>query len=104
MAAVKSAKSLLRKIIGMHPLTLDELITVVTEIEATLNSRPLVPLDLSSSDGVQAFTPAHFLVGRPLHTLPLRSQTNDKISYLRRWNLCSRLSSEFWPRLSQEYI
>ncbi len=48
--AVKSMKLLLRKIVGPHTLTYQELTTVLIEAEATLNSRPLTPISSTSDD------------------------------------------------------
>ena len=97
-------KTLLLKSVGVQRLTSEELYTVLAEVEATLNSRPLVPLDSAPTDGVQALTPGHFLVGRPLRALPEKTDQTSSISSLRHWNLCQRLSAEFWSRWSKEYI
>ena len=103
-SAVRSMKTLLLKSVGVQRLTSEEFYTVLAEVEATLNSRPLVPLDSTPTDGVQALTPGHFLVGRPLRALPEKTDQTSSISSLRRWNLCQRLSAEFWSRWSKEYI
>ncbi len=68
-AAVKSTKTHLRKILGEVKLTYEEMSTVLSQIEACLNSRPLVPLN-NEDDGIEALTPGHFLIGRPLKALP----------------------------------
>ncbi len=64
--AVKSTKTHLRRILRDVKLTYEEFSTLLTQIEACLNSRPLVPLD----DGIEALTPDHFLIGKPLAAFP----------------------------------
>ena len=62
-AAVKSFKIHLRKVAMNVKLTFEELAThSLTQIEAVLNSRPLVPLP-SDDDGIEALSPGHFLIG-----------------------------------------
>ena len=65
-AAVKSTKTHLKRIVGSVKLTNEELSTVLTQIEAVLNSRPLVPMVTQDGEGVEAFTPGHFLIGKSL--------------------------------------
>ena len=60
-AAVKSMKLLLCKVLGDRVLTYEELTTVMTDAEAILNSRLLVPIDTPTEDGVAPLTPGHFL-------------------------------------------
>ena len=102
-AAVKSMKTHLKKIVGNVKLTFEEFSTLLTQVEACLNSRPLTPLD--DDDGIEALTPGHFLIGRPLQALPDDSFAYaDSISSLRRWKLCQTLLSHFWKRWSREYL
>ena len=54
--------------IGKVTLTYDELATVLTEVEAILNSRPITYL--SSEDIEEPLSPSHLLTGRCLLTLP----------------------------------
>lgn len=67
-AAVKSAKHLLFKNVSTVDLTYEELETVVIEIEAILNSRPLVPMSNDPND-ISAITPGHFIIGEPFSRL-----------------------------------
>lgn len=68
-AAVKSLKTHLRRVTGNIRFTFEELTTLLTQIEACLNSRPLVPLP-SDDDGIEVLTPGHFLIARPIESLP----------------------------------
>ncbi len=102
-SAVKSMKTHLKRILGTVKLTFEELYTVLTQIEACLNSRPLVPLP-SDDDGVEVLTPGHFLIGRPLESLPDPLVSYRNMSLLSRWHLCQALVRHFWQRWSDEYI
>ncbi len=94
-AAVKSMKKHLRCIVGNTKLTYEELATVLCQIEAVLNSRSLTALP--SEGEVEALTPGHFLVGRPLEAIPDPRDISERpISSLRRWNLCQPLVRHFW--------
>uniref|UniRef100_A0A1X7VKF3 DUF5641 domain-containing protein n=1 Tax=Amphimedon queenslandica TaxID=400682 RepID=A0A1X7VKF3_AMPQE len=66
------------------------------------NDAPLAPL-ISNDDGIEVLTPGHFLIGRPLMTLPQQTQTK-KLSLLKRWELCQTLVVHFWKRWSAEYL
>ena len=101
-AAVKSLKLHLRRVVGDVKLSFEELATVLAQIEACLNSRPLVPP--SGSEGVDALTPGHFLIGRLLELLPDPPSSFGSPSLLRRWNLCQLLVRHFWKRWSLEYL
>ena len=101
-AAVKSFKSHLRKVLGEARLNFEEFSTVLVQIEACLNSRPLTPLP-EATDALEVLTPGHFLIGRPLVALPEENE-QQVISPLRRWHLCQSLSRHLWTRWSREYL
>ena len=103
-AAVKSTKMHLKRIVASVKLTYEEFTTVLAQIEACLNSRPLVPLNVADDDGIQALTPGHFLIGQPLMALPDPSFSYRSVSLLRRWHLCQNLVRHFWQRWSGEYL
>ena len=103
-AAVRSMKTLLTKSVGTHLLSVEELYSILAEVEAVLNSRPLIPLESAPADGIQVLTPGHFLVGRPLRALPAPDLSQRKIAHLRCWNLCQRLTADLWERWSRDYL
>ena len=93
----------LSRIVGNVKLNFPELSTVLNQIEACLNSRPLVPLP--SGDGnIEPLTPGHFLIGRPLEAIPDPALSLQPIPALRRWHLCQSLVRHFWRRWSSEYL
>ena len=79
--AVKSFKSQLRQVVGNVKLTFKELTTVLTQIEACLNSQPLVSLPIAD-DGIEVLMPGHFIIGRPLEALPDSALAYHSISIL----------------------
>ncbi|XP_062710030.1 uncharacterized protein LOC134288640 [Aedes albopictus] len=82
-AGVKAAKSLLKKVLCETSLSYEELTTVVVQIEAILNSRPMTQLTCDPND-LTALTPAHFLVSRELTAYPEPSYEEVKVSRLSR--------------------
>ena len=66
---MKSLKYHWKRIIGKALLTSEEFSTLITQIEACLNSRPLIALS-SDPNGPSHLSPGHFLTGAPLTSLP----------------------------------
>jgi hypothetical protein len=102
-AGVKSVKSHLFKVIGNTRLTFEELTTVMIQIEACLNSRPLTPMSPDPGD-MQALTPGHFLIGEPLTATPEPDLVSLPVNRLSRWQLVQQLYQRFWRRWSNEYL
>ncbi|XP_046391251.1 uncharacterized protein LOC124159470 [Ischnura elegans] len=102
-AGVKSTKHHLLRVVGEHTLTFEEFSTVLIQIEACLNSRPLHPLS-SDPDDLNALTPAHFLIGGTLFLIPEPECPNISGNCLSRWRLLLRLQLNFWKRWSREYL
>ena len=69
-ANIKSMKSHLHKVLKDQPLTYEEYATVLVNIEACLNSRPLCPI--YQNEVTDVLTPGHFLIGRALKAPPLQ--------------------------------
>ncbi len=104
-AGVKSMKTLLRKRMSSYLLTFNELYTILTEAEAILNSRPLIPVNSTDADDTLALTPGHFLIGRPLLAPPVHEQDAEiHTSLLKKWNLIQRLKRELWSAWKTRYL
>ncbi|XP_011173050.1 uncharacterized protein LOC105205391 [Solenopsis invicta] len=102
-AAIKSAKTHMRKVIGSMTLTLEELYTVLTQIEACMNSRPLTLISQDPNDLI-ALTTGHFLIGEPLTAIPECEVSDVPSNRLNRYEYLIQLKQHFWKRWSQEYI
>ncbi|XP_045501426.1 uncharacterized protein LOC123698718 [Colias croceus] len=102
-AGVRCVKTHLRKVIGDSTLTYEELTTVLHQIEACLNSRPITLLNNNPDDPLP-LTPGHFLVGEPLINIPDENHLVQNISHLERWKTVQKMVNEFWTRWSKEYL
>ncbi|XP_035229444.1 uncharacterized protein LOC118201442 [Stegodyphus dumicola] len=83
---VKSMKFHLKRVLGSKLLTYEEFLTVLTQVEACMNSRPLCAMSSDPND-FSALTPGHFLIGAPLLAIPESDLSDVKSSRLKRWSL-----------------
>ncbi|XP_070527748.1 uncharacterized protein [Cardiocondyla obscurior] len=102
-AGVKSTKTHLSRVIGHANLTFEELQTTLCEIEAVLNSRPLVPLSADQND-YSCITPGHFLIGAALCSYPVADLTHIPEGRLIQWQRVEQIRQHFWARWSSEYL
>ncbi|XP_050065913.1 uncharacterized protein LOC126554977 [Aphis gossypii] len=102
-SAVRSTKHHLKRVMGEHKLTSTELRTLLCQIEACLNSRPITPLSSDPSD-LEALTPSHFLIGGPIMIPDEPDISKEPIGRLKRWKLVQNLMQTFWHRWSKEYL
>lgn len=92
-AGVKSFKYHLKRICD-DLITYEEFNTLVIEIKAILNSRPLTPISTDPND-IIALSPGHFLIGDSLMSLPesnLISTPNNRLSC---WQTIQKKQQEF---------
>lgn len=102
-AGVKSVKFHLKRVIGDTLLTYEEMSTLLAQVEAVLNSRPISPLT-DDPDDINALTPGHFLTGGPTITIPEPSHKSVKHSHLSRWQLTRQILESSWTRWSKECL
>ncbi|XP_053691129.1 uncharacterized protein LOC128739658 [Sabethes cyaneus] len=102
-AAVKSMKQHLQKVIGLRTVAPDELNTVLTQIEACLNSRPLTQMSNDPSD-LDVLTPGHFLVQRPLTAVAGPWLQHISENRLARWQQTEDFVQRVWTRWSTQYL
>ncbi|XP_073956369.1 uncharacterized protein [Choristoneura fumiferana] len=102
-AGVKSLKYHLKRTVTTN-LTFEEMTTVLCEIEACLNSRPLSPINDEDTDNIEPLTPGHFLISEAPINVPSPDLKNVKIGLLSRWQHLQKIVRDFWQRWQQEYL
>ena len=104
---VRSFKEPLKKILGKNTLTAEEMTTLLKEIEAMVNSRPITHL---SDDPLEPrpLTPFHFLIGRNGLGVPEVSGgdsiQSSKIKLTRILRFKENLLNLFWKRWTTDYL
>ena len=102
-AGVKSVKTHLFRMFANASFSIEELTTILCQIEAVLNSRPLTPFSDDLED-ITILTPAHFLIGSPAVELPVLGLEDRPINHLKRFRLIQDKLNEFWKKWSMEYL
>ena len=97
----RSLKGPLKKVLGRALLNYSEMYTMLTDIEASVNQRPLTYQGTDPKD-LQAITPAHLALGRPLGKLPDICYRKARLS--ERVNYIQNLLQHFWLRWTREYL
>lgn len=100
---VKSIKHHLRRVIGSHTPSQMEFNTLLHQVEACLNSRPIAPLSDDPAD-VCALTPGHFLIGRPLVSVPEPELKENNLMRLPRWRRTQAMVRHIWRAWTQDYM
>ena len=99
----RQLKEPLRKVLGRAFLNYTEMLTVLTDIEALINSRPLTYIGDDIRDG-RVITPALLAIGRDLESPPDNLPKKAEVSLSERYRYQQRLQNHFWSRWLQEYL
>lgn len=105
---MKSIKTPLKKILGRAVYSPDEIYTILTEVEAMVNSRPLTQVSDEASE-MNYLTPASFLIGRPLVNVPvIPVKSPDKSKRKKELNklmvMQNRTLNQLWKMWREEYL
>lgn len=102
-AGVKSFKHHFKRMLGQFIPDWEEMRSLLCQIEACLNSRPLTPMKDEASEDL-ALTPGHFLIGASLKSIPEPSLLDINPNRLSRWETLTRINQTFWKRWRLEYL
>ncbi|KAI8441772.1 hypothetical protein MSG28_005461 [Choristoneura fumiferana] len=100
---IRSIKLHLKRVIGDQLLTYEEMLTVLTQIESVLNSRPLTLLNADPSEPT-ALTPSHFLTLGPVNSLHNVDVSSLSLNLVKRKYLLDKIIQSFWKRWRVEYL
>ncbi|GFW19293.1 integrase catalytic domain-containing protein [Trichonephila clavipes] len=103
-ANIKCMRRILLRVAKSAIMNFEELTTLMAQIEAVLNSRPLSPLSSDPND-LNPLTPRHFLTNCAISSFPEPLYTASiLLSHHSRGKLIQFLRDKFWNRWSTEYL
>ncbi|GFU92807.1 integrase catalytic domain-containing protein [Trichonephila clavipes] len=102
-AGVKSFKFHFKREAGNSRFTYEEFLTIMTQIEGILNSRPLTPLS-TDIDDLSVLTPAHFLIGRPITSINEPNIIHIETNRLNIYQRLTKIVQSIWKRWSNNYL
>jgi len=96
---VGTTKRCLRKVLGKRQVDDEKPNTILASIEAAINSRPL-----THDDGPEILTPAHFLHGGRLYSIPTGPEPTLTKGLTKEFRLQQQVVEDFWKRWTKEYL
>ena len=104
-------KRAIKKTLGRASITLTELQTLIVEVEAILNDRPITYVSSDAAD-LEPLTPFHLLHGRRITSLPYPVTGDDHLDLdygsasdmRRRASTQACILERFWRRWRHEYL
>ena len=100
---VQSAKRALYAVMKDRTTTDETLLTLMSEVEAFLNARPLRHISVDPADP-EPITPNHFLLGRAAPHIPPDIFVEGEIATRRSWRTAQQLAEDVWRRWLREYV
>ena len=98
-------KRSLRKVLGNAKLNADELLTILTKLEATMNSRPLTYE--YDEVGEEMLMPSHLIYNWRLLSMSEEAKNDEEESttgFLKHFRYLAKLRIHFWNQWRREYL
>jgi len=99
---VRSVRRVLTSITQKAVFSDEELVTLVTEVEAVVNSRPLTPVTFVESVP-RPLSPNDILLLCPDSNLPM-AETESANAHSKHWKRIQLYADHFWRRWVKEYL
>ena len=102
---IRSVRKVLTSLLNEQPIKLNDeyFVTVLCEVEAILNNRPLTEISSDPSD-IEALTPNHVLLFNAGVTFPPGLFTPTDCYIKKRWRQVQYIVGLFWSRWRKEYV
>ena len=100
---IRLIRKVLYSIVKQQTMDDESFCTILCEIEAILNSRPITKLSDDPND-LETLTPNHILLLKAKPLLPPGLFDDSDIYIKRRWRQVQYLSDLFWKRWVREYL
>ena len=104
---IRSARNILAPLLRTHSGSLNEesLNTLFIEVEAIVNSRPLVVETINGVNNEVALSPSHLLTMKSEVVMPPPGAFGKPDLYCRRrWRRVQHICDEFWNRWRKEFL
>ena len=104
---IHSARAICASMLKTHGKSLDDesLLTLMTEVEGILNSRPLTVETINDPGSFQPLSPAKILTMKSKVVMPPPWKFLRPDLYCRRsWRRVQHIANDFWSRWKKEYL
>lgn len=102
-ASIKQTKNLLKKKLGNSSMSYKQLYTILCQVEAILNSRPLCAVS-DNVDDLNYISPAHLLIGTTMLDIPEPSLLQISDNRLNTWQRITSIKQQFWKDFYPLYL
>ena len=100
---VRSVKEVMYGLVKNHILTDPQLLTLLTEAESIINSRPLTHLSEDVND-LGALTPNHILLGHHRNWASIADIEDCDVGSRKKYKQVQAIANVFWKRWKNEYL
>lgn len=103
-AGVKTIKHSLNRALDLQPaFDFEHFQTFVKKIQADVNSRPISPFN-DDPNNLEALTPGHFLIGRPMNARPERRFFAANVTLGAQFRRMIDMRQIFWETWKSQYL
>jgi len=101
---IRSIRKIMHVLLSEQKVSDESFATVLTEVEAIINSRPLTPVSVDPASNNEPLTPNHLLLVGTTPDLVSGVFKHEDNYVRRRWRQIHYLADQFWIRWTREYL